>query len=242
MLETKTLLSSFSPFIKFLNIFGASKVRLEYDSRLDKLQRFYTFIIIVSYLFLLFSNLLNNFPGSNHVALYASSIDRSTLVLIIVGIFCDVTFRARNTAKIFKSFDEIDIFLAQNFKLSVDYRKIYILNIIIFVFLNASCCVLFIRQFLHFYLGVYQGIVLVLYILGMFVAYTLKGFYLAIIVQFYLRFKSIHELLAIKPEKFVLEHKLVFEELFMKVFELQQSFNDNFGFIILLLIGESNKI
>lgn len=229
---------SFSVFIIFLNTFGVSKFKPLQNFYLELGARFFTFAMMLLFVMLLYLNSINELLAvPDPVINYAQSIDRTTMILITAIIYLDATFRVKKNSSIFESLNEIDKLLFSNFGLTFNFVRIKFFNILIAIvsfypFFLAS------RQFFIFDMNFQNASHYLIFVLALLIVYMIKSFYVLILLQFLIRVKNIETLLATKTDEFIAKRKNQLVEIFGMFFNLIDIFNESFGFIILMVVGE----
>lgn len=231
-------IASFYIFIFMLQLFGASKLRSSRSFKLELLQRLYSFSLMLIFLLVLLSNQLNVLIRiADSLIHYSQAFERSATMFFTSAVFIDATFRRKQTFKIFESFDETDRILHRKLGIKFDNRKMKIFNALLELF-NAVPCLIIARQYFFLDLNFLKTFVLSVYMLAVFTLSTMKSFYIAMIVHIFLRMESLKNVLDLKSEIFILKKKKVLEDILNKVSDVIDIFNESFGFLILILIGE----
>lgn len=173
---------------------------------------------------------------SDPVIRIAQTIDRSVVVIVAAVIYIEASLREKTNLKIFKGFQDIDSTLLQKFGLSFNYKRIKASNYCLIIY-TILPTIMVSRILFTPNLNLLEVSLLATIVLGILVISVLKMFYVAILVQFLIRFKAIENLIAKKSDAFVEKHKFDFEEIYMKFFRLVDTFNESLGFTILMLLG-----
>lgn len=230
-------LKSFQFLIVLLKFFGISKYKPPKIVYVDYAIRFYSCSLMLSYIWLTYFNMfINMLELQDPITKYVLLIDRTFVVVVATGLFSDAIFRQWNNSKLIENFDRIDHSLSLNFGIKMNYDLMLRINV--FVFLGI---VSILMTSLRFYLanqnlGLYG--IFSFFFMGIFMIYTVKSFYLTLIIQLSIRLESINKFLIEKPDKFIENNKFIFEELFMSFYDLIEIFNESFSFNILLIISE----
>lgn len=238
VIQTGKNVKTFCVVLNILKAFGVIKLKASRSVKLEMVYKLYKFTLMLIYLWLGLSNAYNNlYTYSFPLAKYSTDIDRSSKVFVAVAIFIDATFCSKKSFKLFKAFDEIDKLMLKAFKVKLNYKTITRTFIILTIF-NLIPVFLMTRQFLISKINVFFGLVLTIYISVNVMLQTLETFYFAIVIQLLIRLKIIENLLDKKSEKVLMDRKFVIEELMFKFCKIIEEFNENFGFIVLMLVGK----
>jgi hypothetical protein len=232
---------TFNLILNILNCFGVTQLKSYKPRKLELLSRLLSFVLMTTYLWLLLSNVYNDlylykFPLAKH----SSDIDRSSKIVVVVIILFDATFNRKRSLKLSKTFDEIDELLLEKFKLKFDYKKITQTFIFLTGF-NLIPVFLMLRQYSPT-MTIFRTSILIFYTAGNLMLQTMETFYIAIVIHFLIRCKTIEIYLRNNGKKLTFDDQQTFEELLFKFFKLINAFNRCFGFIALVFIGKNNEM
>lgn len=236
------ILKLFSIFFSVLNFLGVSKFKAQRNLKLEIIIRCYSFIFMMIFLWLFISNHINFlYTYFDSLTNIARAIDRAAMVLMSAGICFEATFRSKRDFQIFKSFDKIDQVLLEKFGIAFEFKKIVILNVFVTIMISFPVCLL-VRQIFLLKMNTFYAIIFALFVFGQITVTTVKVFHILLVAQFWIRFKAIKKLFDEKSDTFLVNKKIVFMHLFDEIFSLIDTFNDSFGFIALINIGEDYSL
>lgn len=240
--KSSKVFKSFSTFFIILNLFGILRLRSYKNIKHEIIARFLTFSIAQLFFCILYRNhLINMSNGRDSIIKIAQIIDRSVMILVTAALYFEATVRQKNNFQIFKGFQQIDYILLREFGLSFNYKFIKLSNNILIAYMILPAVVVS-RLLVLFYISFLDGLIFSFFILGILVVSIMKAFYVSIVIQFLIRFKSIETIIDKESEKFVVKHKFVIEELFIKFHRVVDDFNESFGFTVLVLIGNYSVV
>jgi hypothetical protein len=237
LIQAGVNVNTFFIILIVLNCFGVCKLKSRKSKMVEFLSRLLTFCLMLFYLWLGFSNTYSSFyTYAKKLTRYATDIDRSSKIFAAVAILFDAVFNRKNNLKVLKAFDKIDGFILRSFEVKLKYKKITIIFILLTIF-NLTPVFVMLRHFL-ISMSIFKGFVLLTYVAGNLMLQTLETFYIAIVVQLFIRFKVIENFVDKKSDKFLSVRKFELEELMFKLFKLINSFNSSSGYLGLILVGE----
>lgn len=237
VLKSRKVFVSFASFFFILKIFGLLRFKAHTNRRHEFFSRLSCVMMAVIFVYILGSGCLEELLLTHDpVTRIAQAIDRSVAVIVAAIIYVEASLREKTNLRIFKGFQDIDSTLLHKFGLSFNYQMIKTSNYCLIIY-TIFPTMLVARIVLAPNLDLLKIFLLAIVIFGILVVSILKMFYVAILVQFLIRFKAIENLIATKSEAFVEKHKFDFEGIYMKFFRLVDTFNESLGFTILTLLG-----
>ena len=181
---------------------------------------------------------LVNVPFSDAIVIFCQYIDRSFMIFCVILIFVESIMLRKEHFKIFDILSEIDESLLKNFGIKMSYQRNTIINHIITSF-NFFTFVSLVRRFFDSYgfANTSEFAYFIIFATASMLILFLESFYVAIIIQLFIRFRRIDNHLNVRYSE---THKAVIYDIFVKTYEMINAMNDTFG-IFILLATRNNK-